>query len=291
MQSMDSVRGLSALDGASAERSQTPATAGVRGATLLGAAARSWFVVASAGQWLFVAYIVAFYGLAMVNGDLARWGKFLTHGLMPGDTIGNLALATHLAMAAIITACGPLQLIPQLRVRFPRVHRWTGRLYLVTALAASTSALYLLWIRNERVAGDLVQHLGISIDAALIGVCAAMALRYARRRRFDLHRRWAIRLFLAVSAVWFFRVGLFFWLIVNQGPVGFDPKTFQGPFLDFWSAADSLLPFAVFEVYWRVRERGSRASRALVAGGIFALTGAMGVGIFGAFMNLWLPNL
>jgi hypothetical protein len=55
--------------------------------------------------------------------------------------------------------------------------------------------------------------------------------------------------------------------------------------------ADSLLPLAVFEVYWRVRERGRRATRAITAVGIFALTGAMGVGIFGAFMNLWLPNL
>ncbi len=291
MQGTDSVSGVGVAARAGMARPPSLRDVVVGGLPLLNAAARFWFLVATLGQWLFVVYIVVFYGLAVVTGDLARWGKFLTHGLMPGDTVGNFALATHLAMAAIITACGPLQLIPQLRARFPRVHRWTGRVYLVTALAASTSALYLLWIRNERVAGDLVQHLGISVDAVLIGVCAALALRYALQRRFDLHRRWAIRLFLAVSAVWFFRVGLFFWLIVNQGPVGFDPKTFQGPFLDFCSVADSLLPLAVFEVYWRVRERGRRATRAITAVGIFALTGAMGVGIFGAFMNLWLPNL
>ncbi len=190
MQGTDSVSGVGVAARAGMARPPSLRDVVVGGLPLLNAAARFWFLVATLGQWLFVVYIVVFYGLAVVTGDLARWGKFLTHGLMPGDTVGNFALATHLAMAAIITACGPLQLIPQLRARFPRVHRWTGRVYLVTALAASTSALYLLWIRNERVAGDLVQHLGISVDAVLIGVCAALALRYALQRRFDLHRRW-----------------------------------------------------------------------------------------------------
>jgi Predicted membrane protein (DUF2306) len=261
------------------------------GETALKRAAAFWLLVAVIGQWTFVVYIVSFYGGAIVQGDFARWGKFLTHGLVPGDNLGNLALATHLTLAAVITAGGPLQLVPQIRARVPLFHRWSGRVYLFTAFAASISALYLLWIRNERIAGDLVQHLGVSLDAVLILFCGAMALRYALARQFSVHRRWAMRLFLAVSGVWFFRVGLFFWLIVNRGPAGFDPDTFQGPFLNFLSFADSLLPLAVLELYLRTQDRAGASGRIAMAAGLSVLTVAMGVGIFGAFMNIWLPNI
>jgi hypothetical protein len=261
------------------------------GETALKRAAAFWFLVAVIGQWTFVVYIVSFYGGAIVRGDYARWGKFLTHGLIPGDHMGNLALAAHLSMAAVVTAGGSLQLIPQVRARAPLFHRWNGRVYLFTAFAAGISALYLLWIRNERIAGDLVQHLGVSLDAVLILFCGAMALRYALARQFSVHRRWALRLFLVVSGVWFFRVGLFFWLIVNKGPAGFNPDTFQGPFLNFLSFADSLLPLAVLELYLRTQDRACASARIAMAAGLSVLTVAMAIGIFGVFMNIWLPNI
>jgi hypothetical protein len=261
------------------------------GKTALKAAAAFWFLVAIIGQWTFVVYIVSFYGGAIVQGDFARWGKFLTHGLVPGDNLGNLALATHLTLAAVITAGGPLQLIPQIRARAPAFHRWTGRAYLLTACVISISALYLLWIRNERTAGDLVQHLGVTLDAVLILFCGAMALRYALARQYGVHRRWAMRLFLVVSGVWFFRVGVFFSLLVNQGPFGFDPDTFKGPFLDFMSFADSLVPLAVLELYLRTRDRARAAGRLAMAAGLGVLTVAMGVGIFAVFMMAWLPHI
>src|ERR1700730_5591937 len=260
------------------------------GETALKAAATFWFVVTAIGQWIVVGYIVAFYGGAVVHRDMGRWGKFLTHGLIPGDHIGNLALALHLSLAAVITAGGPLQLIPQIRARAPAFHRWTGRAYLVTALVTSICALYLVWIRNAHT-GSVVQRLGVSLDGVLIMTCGAMALRHALGRRFGAHRRWAIRLFLVVSGVWFFRVGLFFSLIVNQGPFGFNDDTFEGPFLDFLSFAESLIPLAIFELYLRTQVRAGVTGRIAMAAGLVFLTVATGIGVFGVFMNIWLPNI
>jgi hypothetical protein len=100
-----------------------------------------------------------------------------------------------------------------------------------------------------------------------------------------------MRLFLVVSGVWFFRVGVFFSLLVNQGPFGFDPDTFQGPFLDFMSFADSLVPLAVLELYFRAQDRAGTSGRIAMAAGLCVLTVAMGVGIFGVFMESWLPNI
>lgn len=81
------------------------------------------------------------------------------------------------------------------------------------------------------------------------------------------------------------------WIVLNRGPVGFDPKTFTGPFLSFWSFADYLLPLAVLELYLRTKETTGVPSRFAMAGGLVVLTVAMGVGIFAATMIMWLPRL
>ena len=252
-------------------------------------AARFWFLVAVAGQWMFAYYVAALYGGAAVRVDLAAWNKVMPHGFVAGDTIGNVAVAAHLLLAFVILIAGPFQLVPQIRARAPRFHHWNGRIYLLTAFVISIVGLYMVWTRGT--VGGAAQHIAISINAILIMLCAAMALRFAIARKIDIHRRWALRLFMVVGGVWFFRVGLMLWLVINKGPVGFDPKTFQGPFLTFLAFAQYLLPLAILEIYLRTRDRGSAQMRVAVAAGLIVLTIAMGAGIFGATMGMWLPNI
>src|SRR5262249_4042534 len=152
-------------------------------------------------QLVFAFAVASFYGLTMLRGDVTRWGKFISHGYVSGDSIGNLAVAMHLASAAVIMLAGAVQLVPQVRSRFPVFHRWNGRLYMLAAVAASVAGLYMMWFR--RTVGDLPQHLGSSLAAVLIWLFAGLALRYAMKRDFRSHRRWALRLFLVVSAAWF----------------------------------------------------------------------------------------
>jgi hypothetical protein len=258
--------------------------------TALKAAAGFWFVVAVTGQWIFVFYIASFYGVSAARGNIEVWNKTLAHGWVAGNPIGNTALTAHLLFAVLITLSGALQLIPQIRARFPVFHRWNGRMYVLVAFTMGISGLYLL-LSGRNVVGDVSQHVAIGINALLILVCAAMAWRYAVARDFKTHRRWALRLFLVVGGVWFFRVGLMFWLLLNKGPVGFDPNTFQGPFVTFLSFAQYLLPLAVLEIYLRTRDRNGATGKLATAAGLFVLTAAMGVGIFAATMGMWLPRV
>lgn len=257
--------------------------------TALNAAARFWFVVAVTGQWIFAFYVAAFYGGAAVQGNFEAWNKVLPSGYTPGATMSNTAVAVHLLLAVIIMVLGPLQLVPQIRAKAPKFHRWSGRLYLPAVALTAIAGLYMVWGRNAGAGvGDNLQHIGISLDAVLIVVFAVLALRSALARDFKTHRRWTLRLFMVVNGVWFFRVGLMLWVVINQGPVGFDPKTFTGPFLSFLSFADYLLPLAVLELYFRAN---STRSRFAMAGGLVVLTLAMGVGIVMATMAMWLPRL
>lgn len=251
-------------------------------------AARFWFVVAVAGQWMFAYYVAAFYGGSAARGNLQEWNKVLPHGYVPGDTTNNAAMAGHLFLALLVIVGGPLQLIPRIRKIAPAFHRWNGRLYLPAVVLTSMAGLYLVWSREG---GELLQEIGISLDAVLIIVFSALALRHALARDFRTHERWALRLFMVVNGVWFFRVGLMFWIAVNQGPVGFDVKTFSGPFLDFLSFADYLLPLAVLELYLRTKHGTSTQARFAMAAALVILTLAMGLGIGVAAMGMWLPRI
>ena len=258
--------------------------------TALKAATRFWFAVMVVGQSIFAFAVASFYGLAALRGDSPHaWSKSITHGYVPGDILGNLAVAIHLFSAAVIIVAGGLQLIPQIRNRFPIFHRWNGRFYVVTAFAISIAGLYMTWIRGS--VGDFSQHLGSSLMAVLIMICAVMALRYALARDFKTHRVWALRLYLVVSASLFIRAGLFLSFLLNHGPFGFDTSTFSGPFLTFITFAQYLVPLAVLEFYLRAKERGGLVARLVMAGVLFVLTLAMGAGISVVAMADWVPKV
>jgi hypothetical protein len=251
-------------------------------------AARFWFLVTVAGQGVFAAYIAALYGGSAMRGEFARWNTFMAQGHVEGAALGNAATAVHLAAAAFLMLSGALQLLPGLRRHAPAFHRWNGRFYLIAAVAAGVGGIYMVWWRKS--AGDAMQHLGITLNGLLLVVCAGMALQRILAGNVAAHRRWALRLFLCVGGVWFFRIGLMFWLAVHGGPAGFDPATFTGPFLSFLAFAQSLLPLAVLELYFvcRARRGAAQWGMALL---LAALALAMAAGIGVATMGMWLPHM
>lgn len=136
---------------------------------------------------------------------------------------------------------------------------------------------------------NLPGALGITLDALLILGFGWLAWRSARAQRFAAHRRWAIRLFVVASAVWFMRVGYMAWGIATGGAgIG---KAMDGPFDLFLAFANSLLPLAVAELYLRAGARGTPAARRGVAA-LLALAGLVILaGSAGAWMMMWSPYI
>ena len=255
----------------------------------LKAAAAFWFIVVVLGELIFATTVASFYGLTAARGHWQQWNKSMTHGYTPGRPMANLVVAIHLTSAVIILLSGAFQLIPLIRRRAPLFHRWNGRVYMVTAFTVSLAGLYMLWFRGT--VGDLSQHLGQSLDAVLIMLCSVFALRYALLRDFKAHRRWALRLFMVVSASLFIRAGIFLSFAINHGPFGFNAATFSGPFLTFVSFGQYLVPLAVLEIYLRTQESAGAFGRFAMAAGLFVLTIGLGAGIVVVTTAAFLPNL
>jgi len=253
----------------------------------LKAAARFWFAVTVVGQVVFGFTVASFYTLTALRGDYHKWN--FTNGYVPGISMGNTAVVMHVASAAFVMFAGAVQLVPQIRNRFPVFHRWNGRIYILTAVTLSVAGLYMTWIRGS--VGDLSVHLGSTLNAVLIWLCGGMALCHALARDLKTHRRWALRFFLVVSASWFFRIGFFLSFLIFKGPFGFDPTTFRGPFLTFMTFAQYLVPLAVLEIYLRAQDQPGALRRMATAGMLFVLTLVMGAALFGVAMAQWVPQL
>jgi uncharacterized membrane protein len=264
------------------------ATPHARSTTALGLAARLWFAVMAIGQSMFLYYIVAFYGPATVTGHFEGWKRnaMLSSGYKPGDTVGNLTFAAHVMLAAVVTFAGILQLVPQIRARAPAVHRWLGRIFLASAMAAAVAGVYGVWLRGGAV--DRANAVAITINAALILAMGAQAWRMALRRDFASHRRWAMRAFLVVNGVFFLRIGFIGYAMIAKlaGPA------LPGPdrVFDIWVFGSYLAPLAALEAYFRVQQAGPRL-RLAAAGGLVALSALMSVGVVGVWFAFYGPLL
>jgi uncharacterized membrane protein len=253
------------------------------GDVVLRSAVGCWFFVTLVGQWLFMYYIVALYGASTVTGHFEGWARkpTLFKGYIPGDTVGNLAFASHVLFAAVVAFGGTLQLIPHIRERAIGVHRWIGRTFLVAAVVIGGGGLYMVWVRHARF--DAVHSFSISLNAVLILVFVAVAWRAARVGDVESHRRWALRTFMVANgAGLFIRVIYAGWSVFTVGAG--TTKQMDGPMNYFFAFASYLLPLAVLELYLRARASTSTLARFATAIVVVALTAYMTVGTFAAAM-------
>lgn len=247
-----------------------------------------WFLVAAIGQGAFIWMILAHFGRRTLVGDFAGWNdKPLIKGYVTGDDAGNLMFAVHVLLAAIVTLGGLLQLIPALRRRAPGLHRWNGRVFLITAIIMALGGLWLTWGRETYL--SLISAVAVSVDGVLILVFAALAWRTAVRRDFEAHRRWAMRTFLVVNGVWFLRVALMAWAIATGG-LGMN-QSLSGPADVVLQFCAYLLPLAALEAYLRAGRSGDPAVKRLTAAGMILATAVTALGVFGAVAFMWGPYM
>lgn len=104
--------------------------------------------------------------------------------------VGHVWLGT----LTLVTVC--VQIWPWVRNRFPAVHRWSGRVYVVAGVIPTSLFALAITPFSAGPAGNGV--------AAVLWLATTVAgFRAARQRRYDHHRRWMIYSFaLALQIVW-----------------------------------------------------------------------------------------
>jgi len=248
-----------------------------------------WVVVALLGQWMFAAYILSIYALPTIFGNSA-----LTFSLSPGQgantesSAESLVFFVHIIPAALMAMSGLFQLFPSIRKKYPKFHRYNGRMFLTLGLSGALTGLYLTWGAGFRFS-DL-GSLGVTFNGILIPIAIYFAWKAAIEKKFTIHRRFAIHSFILINGVWSFRLYLMGWFVVNQGANG-NSASIDGPADIALSFASYLLPMAIAEViFWAQRNKNNNI-KWLAA--IFAGTGAIitTVGVAAAVTMMWIPRI
>ena len=101
----------------------------------------------------------------------------------------------HIIPGSVFLGLAPLQFVPGLRDNHLALHRWSGRLLLLTAIPTGLTGM-LLQLRSPY--GGPLALSAILLAAGLFLGAAGLAYQAIRRRDTERHREWMIRM-LAVG--------------------------------------------------------------------------------------------
>lgn len=237
---------------------------------------------------LFGIYIFFFYGGALAVGKAEQWNLVLPRLYDPESPAGTAGIGLHFVTGAIILALGFAQFIAPIRDRFPTVHRWLGRIYVVCCLAAAVGGL--VFIFTVGTIGGTVMDIGFGLYGVLMAIAAVQTMRHARAGRLEVHRQWAIRLFALAIGSWLYRMDYGFWLILaNRLGHG---ENFTGPFDRVMAFAFYLPNLVVAEAY--IRSQGKKAPAALRLAASAVMLGAAFLLLVGTYYFCkfyWIPGI
>jgi len=248
-----------------------------------------WVGIALLGQWFFAAYILSIYAAPTLFGVTE-----LTYSLSPGQAAkaeSNTAVFiffAHVLPAALMAMSGLFQLFPIIRKKYPKFHRYNGRLFMVLGLSGALTGLYLTWGAGFRFS-DL-GSLGVTFNGILIPIAIYFAWKAAIEKQFSIHQRFAIHSFILINGVWSFRLYLMGWFVINQGANG-NTRSIDGPADIALSFACYLLPMAIAEIiFWAQRNKNNNIKWFAA---VFAAMGAIitTIGVFAAGTMMWLPRI
>ena len=124
----------------------------------------------------------------------------------------------HIIGGVLALGLGPFQFLNRFRSRYPKVHRWMGRLYLFGIALGGIAGLYMAFYAYAGIAASL----GFASLALLWLATGTMAYRTIRAGDISRHREWMIRNFALTFAAVTLRIWMMPLTIVFGGELGYE---------------------------------------------------------------------
>ncbi|NIK46202.1 hypothetical protein FHS46_000519 [Variibacter gotjawalensis] len=237
----------------------------------------------------FATYILLYFGGSFFRGHATLWNAGHP-GLFDAATpLTTLFMATHLLSGAGILLLGPIQLLTRPRGTVSLLHRCAGRLYVLLAVIVGVVGLTFTLVKGT--VGGPPMTFAFGISGVLILVAAERTFTYARARRTELHRTWAIRLFALAIGSWVYRMEYGLWYLAGLRHVG-HTSTFTGWFdqiMNFFFYVPNLI---VAEWIIRKWETIDRPARRFGAAAVLLTTSILvGVVTASVVAGRWAPRV
>lgn len=101
-------------------------------------------------------------------------------------------LLPHALAGALVILLAPLQFSDRLRLRFTKLHRVLGRLYVAGVIILAPTGAYIQYFQERLGLPRSFTVLAV-VDAAMLLVTTLVALVFAYKRKIAQHRQWMIR--------------------------------------------------------------------------------------------------
>lgn len=133
-------------------------------------------------------------------------------------------LLTHIAGSGLALLVGPLQFWPGLRRRAVIVHRWIGRLYVVSVIIGGVAAFYLASHAEQGTA------FGVSLSALGVAWWTTTGMAYVaiRRGHVSQHKEWVMRSYVVTFTFVTTRTLADFGVLSSLGPDTFTTLVWLG---------------------------------------------------------------
>ncbi|MBE9461570.1 DUF2306 domain-containing protein [Dyadobacter subterraneus] len=237
---------------------------------------------------LFGLYILAFYAAALYEGNMGQWNNVLPGLYQQGELVQTSGIGIHFASGGIILLLGSIQLMESVRVKYSFLHKWIGRIYVLSCLLAAIGGLVFIVIKGT--IGGTVMDIGFSLYGILMLLCGIETYRHAVAGRFEKHSTWALRLYALAIGSWLYRMDYGFWIMLTDG-LG-HLKQFNGPFDNVMSFFFYIPNLIVAELF--IRSGGGRASKGfnwMAAFVMLFVTGFLLTGTYFFAKYYWLPAI
>lgn len=157
----------------------------------------------------------------------------------------------HIASGPVSLVLGTLLISERFRLRFPKWHRYLGRMQVAgLLLLVSPSGLWMAYYAQT----GAVAGVSFALLAILTAACAALGWKAAMQRRFAVHRRWMSRCYLLLCSAVVLRLIGGLATVSGVTALWFDP-------LASWACW--IAPLAAYELHGlRTRRYASWAVRA-----------------------------
>lgn len=111
-------------------------------------------------------------------------------------------IIAHFSFAAFTLFLGPLQFIPQIRSKYPKLHRISGRFYIVGSIFSALT-VYVLLATTYTLPGAI---LSLGLLAAIWLFTTIAAYKFIRKRNVARHKEFMLRSYVCGLAFVFIRL-------------------------------------------------------------------------------------
>jgi uncharacterized membrane protein len=148
---------------------------------------KSWF------RWKYVAFGYIFLMMAYVINHNERFLVDSSQPVWKHYEPFKWWLLVHGVVAACALFLGPMQFSDRLRLRYTKLHRVVGRVYVAGVLIGSPIGAFIQYRFDEQVGMSRSFTIATMVDGLLWMLTTVIALAFALKGKIQQHRQWMTR--------------------------------------------------------------------------------------------------